>query len=147
MTEPTPTTVTPASEWRRVAKEGELYRLPGSGNVARLIRPSLTALVSVSSGVPNPLSRDVQKLITGAAPTQDEAKRWENYVANSRAMQEVAQLCLKEPRLVLDREPGEGEIGPADLTDLDYSWLYYTFVEGGAADVAPFRVTARSHTD
>jgi hypothetical protein len=136
-----PLTVTPASAWRTAREQGELIRLPGCGNVARLVRPPLARLALTNGGVPNPLSREVQRLLSGSAPPRDENERWKNYVANMRAMQEIAQLCLVEPKLRLDGPPQEGEIGPEDLTDLDYTWLFYTWVEGAAEQVAPFRVT------
>lgn len=135
-----PTAPTPASAWRRAREAGELIRLPGSGNVARLIRPPLASMVLSSNGVPNPLSRNVQKLLSGTPPPKDDAARWENYQANMRGMQELAALCLVEPKLRLDAPPGEGEIGPDDLTDLDYTFIVYTWVEGAAESVAPFRV-------
>lgn len=134
------TQITPASEWRRAAIEGELVRLPGSGNVARLVRPSLLALAATANGVPNPFTADVQRLITGTAPPKDDAERWAAYVGNSRAYKEVAALCFKEPRLILDRPPTDNEIGPNDLTDWDYIWIYNRWVEGAATEVAPFRV-------
>jgi hypothetical protein len=140
MAEKKPIAVTPASVWRRKREEGELIRLPGSGNVARLIRPPLAQMVLSSNGVPNPLSRDVQRLLAGSAPPKDEAGRWANYQANVRGMQELAALCLVEPKLRLDGPPGEGEIGPEDLSDLDYTFIVYTWVEGAAEAVAPFRV-------
>lgn len=133
--------ITPASTWRSAREAGELIKLPGCGNVARLIRPALGKLALTNGGVPNPLSRNVQRLLSGAAPPRDENERWANYQTNTRAMQEIAQLCLVEPKLRLDGPPQEGEIGPEDLTDLDYTWLYYTWVEGAAEQVAPFRVT------
>jgi len=136
-----PTAPTPAGLWRRQREEGELIRLPGSGNVARLVRPPLAQMVLSSNGVPNPLSRDVQKLLAGAPPPKDEAGRWANYQANTRGMQELAALCLVEPKLRLDGPPQEGEIGPEDLTDYDYTFIVYTWVEGAAEQVAPFRVT------
>lgn len=140
------TTPTPASAWRRTREEGELIRLPGSGNVARLVRPSLTTMALTNGGVPNPLSSVVQRFIAGSAgltPARDAAEQWEIYKKNTRALQEIAVLCLAEPKLALDRPPSEGEIGPEDLTDLDYSWIYYTWLEGAAENVAPFRVAQR----
>lgn len=134
------TAPTPASEWRTKRKQGELIKLPGSGNVARLVRPPLASMVLTNHGAPNPLSRDVQRLLSGTAPPKDEQERWKNYQQNMRGMQELAALCLVEPRLRLDGEPQDGEIGPDDLTDLDYTFITYTWVEGAAESVAPFRV-------
>jgi len=133
-------TPTPAGLWRLKREEGELIRLPGSGNVARLVRPPLAQMVLSSNGASNPLSRHVQKLLAGTAPPKDEETRWANYQANTRGMQELAALCLLEPKLRLDGPPGENEIGPEDLTDLDYTFIVYTWVEGAAEQVAPFRV-------
>ena len=62
------------------------------------------------------------------------------YQKNCRAYLEAAALCFIEPRLILDREPKEGEIGPGDLTDFDYSWLYYSWIQGVDEDIAPFRI-------
>jgi hypothetical protein len=132
---------TSAAEWRRTRIEGELIRLPGSGNVARLRRPSLTAMAATTNGVPNPLSHEVMRLLA-SAPAATEAERIENVKRNSRGMVEVAALCLVEPRLRLVGDPLEGEIAPEDLSDYDLSFLYYTWVEGAASDVAPFRVVA-----
>lgn len=135
-------TSTPALAWKKAREEGELYTLPGSGNVARLIRPSLTALVGVTNGVPNPLSKEVMRLLAAAPPGKAEEALFANIRNNSRAYMEIARMCLVEPRLALDKEPNyeRGEIGPNDLADLDYAWIYHSFVEGAAADAAPFRV-------
>lgn len=140
MTKEKLTAPTPASTWRRKREEDELIRLPGSGNIARLVRPPLAQMVLSSNGAPNPLSRHVQKLLAGTPPAKDEQARWENYQANTRGMQELAALCLVEPKLRLDGPPSEGEIGPEDLTDFDYTFITYTWVEGAAEAVAPFRV-------
>ena len=139
---PAPTTVTGASQWRR-GQLGELYTLPGCGYVARLIRPSLTALAASVGGIANPLSNELLTLAAGRRPA-DDAQVLAFYQKNCRAYLEAAALCFIEPRLVLDREPKEGEIGPGDLTDYDYTWLYYTFIQGDAEALAPFRVARES---
>jgi hypothetical protein len=136
------TTPTPASAWRKAREQGELIKLPGSGNVARLVRPPLASMVLTNGGAPNPLSRNVQRLLAGTAPPKDEADRWESYKKNTRALQEIAALCLAEPKLILDRAPGDDEIGPDDLAEQDYLFIYYNWLEGAAEAVAPFRVTA-----
>jgi hypothetical protein len=134
-----PTTPTDARAWRRGREQGELFVLPGCGHVARLRRPSLTALAAATGGMPNPLSEKLIQLAMGRRASSDE-QALEYYRRNSRAYLEAAALCFVEPRLVLDREPQEGEIGADDLTDLDYTWLYHSFITGGDHDVAPFRV-------
>ncbi len=167
-TETPPIAPTPASQWRRQRQEGDLIRLPGSGNVARMVRPNLLALASTSNGVPNPLSARVLRLMA-APPARDDKERVENVKRNALACLEIAALCLIEPRLVFGWrcanghrsvehpetcptckatdwtpiDPGEGEIGPQDLTNLDLSWIYYGWVEGAASEVAPFRVGDR----
>ena len=118
---------------------GDPYTLPGSGIVVRLVRPSLTALASTANGVPNPLSSEVLRLMSTPPPKNDD-ERAENVRRNSRAMIEVASLCLAAPKLAVDRDPTDDELAPDDLTSLDYAWLYYSFVEGTVNDIAPFRV-------
>jgi hypothetical protein len=140
-----PTAPTDARQWRRGRQVGELIELPGCGHVARLIRPSLTALAATTGGVPNPLSEKLIQLALGRRAANDE-QALEYYRRNSRAYVEAAALCFVEPRLVLDREPGEGEIGPDDLTDLDYTWLYHSFIQGGEQEVAPFRIAREPET-
>ncbi len=140
MSDPTPpTTPTPAAAWRRQQTDGELFRLPGCGHVARLRRPSLTALAATSNGVPNALAAAVLRLLA-APPAKTDDERVGNVKRNSQGYLEVAALCLVEPRLQLKGEPGEGEIGPQDLSDLDYAWIYHTFVEGAATESAIFRL-------
>ena len=119
-----------------------MIRLPGSGNIARLRKPSLFALAATSNGVPNPLSYEVMRL-QASPPAASEDERIEAVRQNGRGYVEVAALCLIEPRLKLVGEPGEGEISPEDLADFDLWWIYNVWVEGAAADVAPFRVAER----
>lgn len=134
--------ITPASVWRRVARDGELYRLPGSGNVVRLRRPGLTALAANVGHIPNPLSREVLRLMSAAeTPTSEDAKI-EAFQRSARAYVEVAALCFVEPRIALEGEPGEGEISPADVPDQDLVWCYWTFLEGDAVVAGAFRVDA-----
>lgn len=136
-----PATVTPAATF----KAGALYRLPGSGHVVRLRVPSLYSLITVGE-VPNPLRDEVTRLLTASGPTkqEDPDARHEITRKNARTFIEIAARCLVEPRLVLDHEPNysAGEIGPADLHDLDYDWIFFDFARRGADDpeVARFRV-------
>src|SRR5262245_61777009 len=104
-----PTKPTSAADWKRSTADGDLVRLPGSGHVARLVRPSLISLAATSNGVPNPFTADVQRLLASTAPPKDDADRWSNYKRNARAYMEVAALCFREPRLVLDRPPAADE--------------------------------------
>ena len=133
-------TVTDVSTWRRMRTVGELVTLPGCGHVARLIRLSLTALVGDRRPSAPVLSADLMRLLAGRR-SADDAQALEHYQRNTRAFLEVAALCLVEPRLVLDRTPGEGEIGPDDLTDMDYLWIYYSWVQGTYEDTLLYRVS------
>lgn len=134
--------VTPAAEWGRKAQQGELYRLPGSGHTVRLRRPGLTALAAEVGHIPNPLAREVVKLMSAASKPETEADRLEAYLQSARAYVAVAELCFVEPRVVSDRVPdyAAGEIAPADIPSQDLVWLYWTFLESDAAMSAPFRV-------
>lgn len=143
---PTPSTrsaqLTPSSAWAAAAA-GELYRLPGSGHVARLRRPALIALASKIGHIPNPLAAEVIRLLATTEPTDTPEQQIAAFEKNAPAFVRVAQAAFVEPRMVTDRDPDyeAGEIGPQDITDTDYLWIYYSLAEGGAADVAMFRVT------
>jgi hypothetical protein len=81
----------------------------------------------------------VLRLMASPPPKNDE-ERVQNVQRNSRAFLEVAALCLVEPKLALDHEASDDELEPQDLSNLDYAWIYYSFVEGTVNDIAPFRV-------
>ena len=143
MTTEQPTTVTPASEWAK-ARNGELYRLPGSGNVARLRRPSLHAMAARVGQIPNPLSAEIMQFLavsnTDGISTPEQ--QIESYHRNVTAYLHMAQLVFVEPRFILEGEPDykKGEIGPNDLVDIDYLWIWGTLIYGGADELRPFRV-------
>lgn len=128
---------TPAAQW----SQGTLYRLPGSGHVARIRQPGLMALVAKGQ-IPNPIAADVTRLLALTEEPKTDEERLELFERNSRAMVEVAALALVEPRLILDRAPSyeRGEIGPADLSDIDLMFIYFNVVEGRADDLTTFRV-------
>lgn len=135
---------TPAAAWRRATTDGELYRLPGSGHVARLRRPSLYQLAArgaVDSGL---AAQVLKRLTAGERPGErSEADRAQTHRENVDLFLGVAALCLVEPRLILDRpaDPERGEIGPEDMADADLLWLYYDFAQEGDRSVATFRVS------
>lgn len=143
-TEPAvPATATPASAWRKASAEGELYRLPGSGNVARLARRPLYVMAA-QGGLSNSLADRLLKAFTNDRPKGErtQAEREETFREELRTRLEVAALCFVEPRLILDRpaDPAKGEIGPEDLTDADVQWVYYDFNGEGAQSTAMFRL-------
>lgn len=134
-----PATITPATTWGKPAR----YRLP-SGHVALLKRVSLIALAGAGS-IPNPLATDALRLLAVDDPDPSkltEAQQIKAYQRNAAAFVHVAQRVLVEPKLITDREPDyeAGEIGPGDLADQDYTWIYYRLVGGRDDDVATFRV-------
>lgn len=131
--------ITNPKEHRAKRIAGELITLPGTGLIVRAVRRSLTALAATANGVPNPLSAAVLRLMASPPPKNDD-ERVENVKRNSRAFLEVAALCLVEPRLAIDHEAADDELAPEDLSNLDYAWIYYSFVEGTVSDIAPFRV-------
>lgn len=134
---------TSAKAWRKQSQEGELLRLPGSGNIARVRRPGLSAMVARAGKVPNQLSEQVVRFHTGEQrDAKNDSDRLELVRQNNAAVIEVAALMLVEPKLVLDREPDyeKGEIAPTDLCDADLIFLYYTVAEGVAEKLAEFRI-------
>jgi hypothetical protein len=127
-----PTKATPARQW----KTGGLYQLP-SGNIAHLKRPSLLARATM----PGKLEQKVLRFIVLETPRMiSEEDHIRLYVANSEAYLAVAAATLVSPRLILDRQPDpdKDEIGPDDLSDRDYTWIYQIFVEGSDAESRDF---------
>lgn len=129
-----PVEPTPPDQWQ----QDELMRLP-SGNVARMKRPGLMTLASRGL-IPNPYLGPIRKLLAGrnGSGNTDE-ERWAIFDENYQAYVGVAQLALVEPRLITDREPGPGEIGPEKLSDQDLLWIYFNYAEGDESVIATFR--------
>jgi hypothetical protein len=138
-----PAEATPASAWRA----GELVRLPGSGHVARLRKPSLRALLQ-SGRVPSKFADSVYRLANPGSVAKDRSpeEQRQQYDEEAAGFVYVASQCLVEPRLVIDGAPNydKGEIGADDLSDIDYLWIFYTWTEGDAASADPFRVAGRA---
>lgn len=132
-------TATPAATWRRAGQEGELYTLPGSGNTIRLKRISLFALAARTGNVPNPLAHEVLRLEGVSRAPKTEAEQIANYREYSQGHVEVAKLCAVEPRIVDEPNYDAGEIGPSDLAEFDYAWIYNVFIKGVADDRNKFR--------
>jgi hypothetical protein len=139
---PPPLAAAPAAAWKRASQTGELFRLPGSGLVARLRRPSLYALTARGVAV-GPVSREVMRLLAVAERPQTEDERIDAFQKNARAFVEVARLAFTEPRIVADGETPNydaGEIAVEDLADGDLPWIFYDFLEGREEHRAPFRL-------
>lgn len=133
---------TPATEWRRQRTDGDLFVLPGSGNVARLRRVSLTALAAAGA-IPNDTADRVLRLmaIEIKAEQLSDEQQLAVYKRNQRAFIDVAARCLVAPVLIVDGAPDyeRDQIGPDDLADRDYTWLFYSWINGTADQVSPFR--------
>jgi hypothetical protein len=92
--------------------------------------PDLYAILATVDAVPNQLMIDVLNLLEAEGaelPTLDPALKFLRKRNLIRGKFALASLILVKPRLVLDREPGEGEIGPAQLSWGDVEGLYYSY--------------------
>lgn len=138
--EPMPTDLTAAELAQRFAK-ADLYRLKGSGQYARLRRPSLLALVAKGT-IPNPYATAITRLLGVTETPKTDEEKIDLLKRNATAFMGVAELCFVEPRIVSDRAPNyaAGEIAAEDLTDQDLLWLFYEFSQEVDSAVAPFRV-------
>lgn len=141
--------LTSAAEWREFAREGALYKLPGSGRVMRLRKPSLMAMSVKAGYVPNPLQNEVLRFMAEvdqsnsyARDPQSEAKQVEHYKKRVAAFLHIVVLAAVEPEVVLDGKAdyGAGQINITDIPDRDIMWIVFSLVEGEALPIdAPFR--------
>jgi hypothetical protein len=105
------------------------HTLRGSGMTVTLAMPNLYQLIASSIKVPNPMTARIIELLEGsgllstATPAQQAAYARDTLMG---AM-ELAALCLTQPRLVLDRDPGEGEVGPEAFAHSDWGELLALF--------------------
>ena len=116
---PPPTAPTPATQWRRQARDGELYTLP-SGNAARLRQPGLTAMIMRAGKAPNPLSDAAVRLLAEGSPDRDalalreDGKAQDVWRRHFGAICEITRLVFVEPRIADDWECAE--------EDCDATW-------------------------
>lgn len=109
------------------------YRLP-SGRVVRLALPDLWSIVSAVGRIPNPIVMAVMDLLIRDGSYTPEQVQADVYLRKREEILGIyacAALCLVEPRLVIGRTPGEGEIGPRDLPYGDAEVIYYRFFRHG----------------
>ena len=108
------------------------------GRVVKLSMPNIYKLLT-GSGVPNPALAGILRLLDGegalAAPSETQLLHGAR--DRLRGLMEIAALCLVEPKLRLDGEPGEGEIGPPDLAFGDYELIYYSFFRSDPLSISP----------
>lgn len=122
-----------------------------SGREVRVQMPDLYAILASVGGIPSQLIIDAVNLLTAErvykpAPVNAEASALTRQIVYLRGVYAICSLCLVEPRLVLDGEPGEGEIGIADLTWGDAEVVYFGFFRGFAW-AAPPRLAASAAPD
>jgi hypothetical protein len=92
--------------------------------------PNLYEILATVDAVPNQLMIDVLNLLEAEGtdiPNADPATKFLRKRNLIRGKYALASLILVRPRLVLGREPGEGEIGPHHLSWGDLEGLYYSF--------------------
>lgn len=105
-----------------------------SGMEAKLQMPNLYAILATVGAVPSQAMIEVLNLLDQdgvVLPAADQAQKFLRIRTQIRGMYALASYILVEPRLVLDREPGEGEIGPSDLALNDVEGLYWRYFRGG----------------
>lgn len=134
-------------------EEGEVLRLPGIGKPVRL-RPVTPAVLATRVGkIPNPYVEQVIRLLAVQTDPLDrltEAKQIQTYRDNAIAFQYAAALVIMDPPFVmppkdapLDWRPPKGSIGPMHLKEQDYQFIFYTYIQGSAERLMPFRKPER----
>jgi hypothetical protein len=92
--------------------------------------PDIYEILATVDAVPSQLMIDVLNLLEAEGaelPTLDPGLKFLRKRNLIRGKYALASLILVKPRLVLDREPGEGEIGPSQLSWGDVEGLYYSY--------------------
>ena len=105
-----------------------------SGVEATVRMPDLYAILATVGAVPSQAMIEVLNLLDQdgvVLPAADPAQKFVRIRAQIRGMYALASYILVAPRLVLDRPPQGGEIGPADLSYNDVEALYYRYFRGG----------------
>lgn len=114
---------------------GDIVPLP-SGLVVELEMPNLYGILAGVGRVPNPLLAPVLDLLIkdrSYTPGGPDADVYVRKVQEIRGMYAVMALCAVRPRLRLDGEPQEGEIGPADVSYDDLEVVYWGYFRGRRA--------------
>lgn len=128
-------TLTPASEFRRISREGLVITLESSGRVVRLRSVQLMRMLNTGK-IPDPLTPYVASMVYGGdeedeRSTVEKAKDWQAY------LDLVVTAALMHPKVV-DNPQGDDEIA---IEDLEYAELIE--IHGWARNpldaVRPFR--------
>lgn len=140
--------LTTAATWQAQGATGEWFVLPGSGNAAKLRRPGLINMIARAGTIPNPLSAEVIRFLADAdltrTPSPDE--RIQAFRKNAVAFEELMRATFVYPRVapkdveVTQDMVNEGWIDALWINDQDVIWIVYTFLEGNAAKLLPFRL-------
>lgn len=105
-----------------------------SGQVIDLAMPDLYAILATVGAVPSQSMIEVLNLLDQEGVTLsglDPAHKFLRIRAQIRGMYALLSHIIVRPRLVLDRLPGDGEIGPRDLSFNDVEAIYYRYFRGG----------------
>jgi hypothetical protein len=117
---------------------------------AEVRMPNLYEILATVDAVPSQLMIDVLNLLEAEgseiSSLVEPTKKFLRKRNTIRGKYALASLILVKPRLVLDREPGEGEIGPAQLSWGDVEGLYYSYFLQGRR-IPPFLPPAPNDTD
>lgn len=130
-------------------ERGEVLTLPGIGKPMRL-RPVTPAVLATRVGrIPNPYAESVVRLLAVQGDPLDrvsETKQIQTYRDNAIAFQHAAALVIMEPPFVMPPKdapeswrPPKGSIGPMHLKEQDYQFIFYTYIQGSAERLMPFR--------
>lgn len=136
MTNAMPVQPTTAASWRVARRDGFVITLP-SGNVAKL-RPVALDVLITSGKLPDILtpiaakSLWVEEDVANIANVPEMAKGFADLVNF------ILPAAFMEPRVVCDREPGEGEIHIEDI-DFEDKVAVFTLATSGAATLNKFR--------
>lgn len=147
-----PITATPASEWRRKAREGEWFTLPGSGNIAKLRRPGLIAMALKGTNIPNPLAQEIREFLAeeeaDLLSRRTDEQRMERFDKNSRALGAMCRLVFMDPKIADEGKAAkDDEIELTDIPDADMAWVGHHFLEGRFSLIADFRLAAEPGKD
>lgn len=100
-----------------------------SGQEVELRMPNMYEILSRIGQVPNAQMASVLRLLEGSGALSEQGllQRFAALKEYFLGLYEVAALCIASPRLVLAGDPGEGELGPGDLTFGDVWAIYNRF--------------------
>lgn len=100
-----------------------------SGNVPLLRKPQLLAMMKLGQ-IPNPLLELAVAAVNGGAST--------DFAKTAEFIDFLVSAAFVEPRVVLEGEPGEGELSIGEITDQDKTFVV-NWTQRETRAVEPFR--------